>query len=141
MGVQDSVRIVQRKGLSSCIADVAVRGADSVTTLTADKNFSTIITPEMVEPGMHFNAVGADCPGKTELRRGVLEAADVYVEFKPQTRIEGDIPQMLADFPVTEFWRVRSGERVDRNCVSQVTVFDSVGFALEDYSALTFVPV
>ena len=117
----------------------AVRGADIVTTVTADKNYATIITPEMVEPGMHFNAVGGDCPGKTELHRGVLEAAAVFVEFEPQTRIEGDIQQMPADFPVTEFWRVLSGGQPGRTSERQVTVFDSVGFALEDYSALTFV--
>ena len=117
----------------------AVRGADIVTTVTADKNYATIITPEMIEPGMHFNAVGGDCPGKTELHRGVLEAAAVFVEFEPQTRIEGDIQQMPADFPVTEFWRVLSGEKPGRTGDEQVTVFDSVGFALEDYSALTFV--
>ena len=38
----------------------SVRGADIVTTVTADKNYATIITPEMIEPGMHFNAVGGD---------------------------------------------------------------------------------
>jgi ornithine cyclodeaminase len=117
----------------------AVRGADIVTTVTADKNLATIITPEMVEPGMHFNAVGGDCPGKTELHRGVLEAASVFVEFEPQTRIEGDIQQLPADFPVTEFWRVLTGVAAGRRSDLEVTVFDSVGFALEDYSALTFV--
>ena len=117
----------------------AVRGADIVTTVTADKSLATIITPEMVEPGMHFNAVGGDCPGKTELHRGVLAAASVFVEFEPQTRIEGDIQQMPADFPVTEFWRVLSGEQPGRSHAAQVTVFDSVGFALEDHAALGFV--
>ena len=117
----------------------AVRGADIVTTVTADKNYATIITPDMIEPGMHFNAVGGDCPGKTELHRSVLEAGAVFVEFEPQTRIEGDIQQMPADFPVTEFWRVLSGDKPGRSSDAQVTVFDSVGFALEDYSALTFV--
>ena len=117
----------------------AVRGADIVTTLTADKHPAAIITPEMVEPGMHFNAVGGDCPGKTELHRGVLEAASVFVEFEPQTRIEGDIQQLPADFPVTEFWRVLSGEQPGRSHAAEVTVFDSVGFALEDHAALCFV--
>ena len=117
----------------------AVRGADIVTTITADKTLATIITPDMVEPGMHFNAVGGDCPGKTELHRGVLEAASVFVEFEPQTRIEGDIQQLPADVPVTEFWRVLSGIAAGRRSAAEVTVFDSVGFALEDYSALTFV--
>ena len=116
----------------------AVRGAHIVTTLTADKANAAIITPEMVEPGMHFNAVGGDCPGKTELHRGVLAAAAVFVEFEPQTRIEGDLQQMLADFAVTEFWRVLAGQAPGRTSAAQVTVFDSVGFALEDYSALTW---
>ncbi len=114
----------------------AVRGADIVTTITADKTMATIITPDMVEPGMHFNAVGGDCPGKTELHRGVLEVAAVFVEYEPQTRTEGDIQQMPADFPVTEFWRVLAGVAPGRSSEAQVTVFDSVGFALEDFSAL-----
>jgi len=116
----------------------AVKGADIVTTVTADKTNATILMPGMIEPGMHVNAVGGDCPGKTELHRGVLESASVFVEFEPQTRIEGDIQQMPADFVVTEFWRVLSGQAPGRTDTAQVTVFDSVGFALEDYSALTF---
>lgn len=116
----------------------AVKGADIVTTVTADKAYATIVTPSMVEPGMHFNAVGGDCPGKTELHRGVLEAAEVFVEFEPQSRIEGDIQQMPADFPVTELWQVLAGRHAGRRRAGQVTVFDSVGFALEDYSALVW---
>ena len=123
--------------IASSIAD-AVRGADIVTTVTADKALATILTPEMIEPGMHLNAVGGDCPGKTELHPGVLRAAAVFVEYEPQTRIEGDIQQMPADFAVTEFWQVLSGHAAGRQSAEQVTVFDSVGFALEDYSALTF---
>jgi ornithine cyclodeaminase len=116
----------------------AVRGADVVTTVTADKTRAAILTPEMVEPGMHLNAVGGDCPGKTELHRAVLETAAVFVEFEPQTRVEGDIQQMPADFAVTEIWRVLAGKAPGRTHAAQVTVFDSVGFALEDYSALVF---
>ncbi|WP_118185462.1 ornithine cyclodeaminase [Paraburkholderia phosphatilytica] len=114
----------------------AVRGADIVTTVTADKAYATIITPDMLEPGMHLNAVGGDCPGKTELHADVLRASRVFVEYEPQTRIEGDIQQMPEDFPVIELWRVLQGEAIGRENAAQVTVFDSVGFALEDYSAL-----
>ena len=116
----------------------AVRGADIVTTVTADKTNATILTPGMIEPGMHINAVGGDCPGKTELHHGVLEAATVFVEYEPQSRVEGDIQQMPADFPVTEFWQVLAGQRPGRSHAAEVTVFDSVGFALEDYAALAF---
>jgi ornithine cyclodeaminase len=117
----------------------AVRGADIVTTVTADKANATILMPDMIERGMHINAVGGDCPGKTELHADILNDARVIVEFEPQTRIEGEIQQMPADFPVTELWQVLSGSAPGRQNEQQVTVFDSVGFALEDFSALRYV--
>jgi len=119
------------------IAD-AVRGADIVTTVTADKTNATILTPDMVEPGMHINGVGGDCPGKTELHPEVLRRASVFVEYEPQTRVEGDLQQMDADFAVTELWQVLQGCARGRGSERELTVFDSVGFALEDYSALRF---
>jgi ornithine cyclodeaminase len=117
----------------------AVRGADIVTTVTADKAYATILTPEMIEPGMHINGVGGDCPGKTELHAEVLRGARVFVEYEPQTRIEGDIQQLPQDFPVVDLWRVLAGTESGRQSANQVTVFDSVGFALEDYSTLRYV--
>ena len=117
----------------------AVKGVDIITTVTADKAYATIITPDMLEPGMHLNAVGGDCPGKTELHADVLRNARVFVEYEPQTRIEGDIQQLPADFPVVDLWRVLRGETEGRQSDSQVTVFDSVGFALEDYTVLRYV--
>ena len=117
----------------------AVAGADIVTTLTADKTNATIISADMVEPGMHINGVGGDCPGKTEIAPDVLRAAKVFVEYEPQTRIEGDLQHLPADFAVTELWRVLNGQQTGRDDDSQVTMFDSVGFALEDFSALRYV--
>lgn len=116
----------------------AVQGADVVTTATADKTRATILDAGMLRPGMHINAVGGDCPGKTELAAAVLRRSDVFVEFEPQTRIEGELQQMPADFPVTEFWRVLRGEAPGRRSPQQITIFDSVGFALEDHSALRY---
>ncbi len=116
----------------------AVRGCDIVTTATADKRNATILLPEMIEPGMHLNAVGGDCPGKTELHPDVLRLGPVFCEFEPQSRIEGDLQQMPADFPVTELWQVLAGRIQGRSGAAQVTIFDSVGFALEDYSALRY---
>ncbi len=117
----------------------AVRGADIVTTVTADKTNATIITPDMLEPGMHVNGVGGDCPGKTEIHQDVLRAAKVFVEFEPQTRMEGDLQQMDDDFVVTELWQVLSGHAVGRDSPQQITFFDSVGFAMEDFSALRYI--
>lgn len=116
----------------------AVRGCDIVTTVTADKRNATILTPDVIKPGMHLNAVGGDCPGKTELHADVLRMGPVFCEFEPQSRIEGDMQQMPADFPVTELWRVLRGEVAGRTSAAQVTIFDSVGFALEDFSALRY---
>ena len=116
----------------------AVCGVDIVTTVTADKRRATILTPAMVEPGMHLNAVGGDCPGKTELHPDVLRGARVVVEYEPQSRVEGEIQQLPADHPVTELWRVLRGDAPGRTRADEVTVFDSVGFALEDYSALRY---
>jgi len=114
----------------------AVHGADIVTTVTADKTRATILTPDLIEPGMHLNAVGGDCPGKTELHADVLRGASVFVEYEPQTRIEGDLQQMPPDFAVTELWQVLAAQRPGRRHRQEVTVFDSVGFALEDYAVL-----
>jgi len=135
------MRNLQHSGLRlvacASIAE-AVRGSDIVTTVTADKTNATILTPALIEPGMHINGVGGDCPGKTELHADVLRGASVFVEYEPQTRIEGDLQHLPADFAVTELWQVLVGHAAGRTSASQVTVFDSVGFALEDYSALRF---
>lgn len=120
-------------------ASAAVQGADIVSTCTADKAWATILTPDMVEPGMHINAIGGDCPGKTELHADVLRSAKIFVEYEPQTRVEGDIQQLPNDHPVHDLWRVMAGQTKGRDDDQQITVFDSVGFALEDYSALRFV--
>jgi ornithine cyclodeaminase len=120
-------------------AKEAVRGVDIITTITADKTNATIVTPDMIEPGMHLNAVGGDCPGKTEIHADVLRMAKVFVEYEPQTRIEGDLQQMPTDFAVTELWNVLAGKTPGREKGSDVTMFDSVGFAIEDFSALRFI--
>jgi ornithine cyclodeaminase len=119
-------------------AQEAVLGADIITTVTADKLNATILSDNMVGAGVHINAVGGDCPGKTELQRDILLRADVFVEFPEQTRIEGEIQQMAADFPVTELWRVITGATAGRRARDQITIFDSVGFATEDFSALRY---
>jgi len=131
LGQVEGLELVQFKSV-----DEAVVGCDIVTTCTADKTNATILTLAMVEPGMHLNAIGGDCPGKTELSREVVQASNVFVEFTPQSRVEGEIQQMEPDFEVTELWQVVEGFKPGRISATEVTLFDSVGFALEDFSAL-----
>lgn len=120
-------------------AQEAIEGAQVVTTCTADKAYATILTDNMIGAGIHINAIGGDCPGKTELHKDILMRADTFVEFEPQTRIEGEIQQMDPSYPVTEFWQVLNGKAEGRRDTRQITLFDSVGFAIEDFSALRYV--
>jgi len=127
--------------LRSCASVAeAVRGADIVTTATADKRNALILTPEMIETGMHLNAVGGDCPGKTELHAEILRRPDarIVVEFEPQARIEGEIQQLDAAASVVELADVVSGKSPARLAAADVSIFDSVGFALNDFSSLRY---
>ena len=119
--------------------EAAIMGAQIITTVTADKRYSTILTDNMVGAGVHINAVGGDSPGKTELHRDILLRSQIFVEFPPQTRIEGEIQQLAPDHPVTELWQVMTGAAKGRTDPEQITLFDSVGFAIEDFSALRYV--
>ena len=117
----------------------AIEGAEIITTVTADKKSATILTDNMVGPGVHINAVGGDCPGKTELHKDILLRSDIFVEFPEQTRIEGELQQLPEDHEVTELWKVYTGKVPGRTSEHQITLFDSVGFAIEDFAALRFV--
>lgn len=126
--------------LSFCRSEEeAILGAQIITTCTADKQLATILTDNMVGAGVHINAVGGDCPGKTELHRDILLRSSIFVEYPPQTRIEGEIQQLAPDHPVTELWQVMTGARPGRTDARQITLFDSVGFAIEDFSALRYI--
>lgn len=117
-------------------AEEAIMGAQIITTCTADKQYATILTDNMVGAGVHVNAIGGDCPGKTELHPDILRRSDIFVEYPPQTRIEGEIQQLPVDHPVIELWEVIAGRRTGRTSSRQITLFDGVGFAIEDFSAL-----
>lgn len=117
----------------------AIEGADVITTATADKNMQTILTDNMVGAGVHINAIGGDCPGKTELHRDIVARASMFVEYPEQTRIEGELQQMPLDHPFTELWEVMTGAAKGRQSASEITLFDGVGFAIEDFSALRYV--
>lgn len=124
-------------------------GAQIVTTCTADKKNATVLTDEMVQrataaaaaagdpTGLHINAIGGDCPGKTELDIELTKRASIFVEFPEQSFIEGEIQFLPHDWPITELWQVLTGDAHGRS-QDEVTLFDSVGFAVEDFSALKF---
>ena len=123
----------------------AIAGVDIITTCTADKRNATIVTDEMLlaatdggRRGVHINAIGGDCPGKTELDIEIVKRGNVFVEFAEQSFIEGEIQYLPHDHPITELWQVLTGDRVGRTSDAELTVFDSVGFAIEDFCALRY---
>lgn len=116
----------------------AVDGADIITTCTADKRNAAVLRRHEVRPGVHINGIGGDCPGKTELDADILDMGQVFVEHAEQTRVEGEIQVKDHAYPVTELWEVLAGRRPGRLSDEQVTIFDSVGFAVEDFSALSY---
>jgi ornithine cyclodeaminase len=111
----------------------AVYDAEERVRKDADKS-AVLVRSDAIE------AVGGDCPGKTELHPDILRRPDVrvVVEFEPQSRIEGEIQQMESDFVVAELTDVLAGRRPGRVGEREVTIFDSVGFALEDFAALRY---
>jgi len=127
-------------------AEEAITGAQVITTCTADKRNATIIADDMLKraraasggAGLHINAMGGDAPGKTELDIEIVKRSRVFVEYPEQTFIEGEIQSLPRDWPITELWQVLTGEADGRDSANEITIFDSVGFAIEDFAALTF---
>ncbi|MDB5178831.1 MAG: ornithine cyclodeaminase [Patescibacteria group bacterium] len=121
-------------------AGAAVRGADIITVCTACKAHVDVIKDAWVKPGMHINGLGGDCPGKTELELSILGRARVVVEYFDQAVIEGEIqrfsPAEAKERVYAELHELVTGAKAGRATDQDITVFDSVGIALEDYSAL-----
>jgi ornithine cyclodeaminase len=120
-------------------AEEAVRGADVITVVTACKAHVDVIKNDWVKPGVHINGLGGDCPGKTELEASILPRAQVVVEYFDQSHIEGEIQRWseaeAREMIVGELHELVTGKKA-RHGVKDITLFDSVGIALEDYSAL-----
>jgi ornithine cyclodeaminase len=117
----------------------AAEGAEIVTTATAAKARARILADAMIRSGVHVNGIGGDCPGKTELDPAILARAKVVVEYAPQSLVEGEVQQVGAGAVHAELHELVRGLKPGRERPDEVTVFDSVGFALEDYAALALV--
>jgi len=135
-------RNAHKLGFSVDICDspmAAAKSADVITTCTADKKFATVLFDEDVKAIAHINGIGGDCPGKTELEPALLNRADlVVVEYEPQSRMEGEIQHQGKDFPVTELHEIVNGQHPGRTPDTKLTIFDSVGFAVEDLTMLKY---
>jgi len=117
----------------------AVEGADLITTCTADKKYQTVLTKDMISKDVFINGLGGDCPGKTEIEKELVESSTIVVEYLPQSRVEGEIQQLADDFVCTELHEIVKGEKTLNVATDGTILYDSVGFALEDYSVLRLI--
>lgn len=114
----------------------AMQHADIVVTATAAKQHGQLIEAAMLQPGQCVLALGGDCPGKTEFTKAAIERCRVVVEYLPQSLIEGEIQQLGADAAWAELWELVSGQKTIEQRNDEIMLFDSVGFAMEDFSLL-----
>lgn len=130
----------QKFTLNACDSiERAIEGAEIITTATASKKHGKILHRKNIQPGVHVNGIGGDCPGKTELDEKILEDAKIVVEYFPQTKMEGEIQNFSRQEIYAELWELAAGKKAGRENNTEITLFDSVGFALEDYSVLRLV--
>ncbi|MFC4892634.1 ornithine cyclodeaminase [Pseudofrancisella aestuarii] len=124
-------------------AKEACEEADIIVVCTACKLHAIVIENDWIKEGVHINGLGGDCPGKTELDMKILFRGKVVVEYKEQSMIEGEIqnlsPQEVKEVLHAEVWEILSGNKAGRESDDEITIYDSVGFAIEDFSALRLV--
>ena len=119
----------------------AIEHADIIITATAARGKQHVLELDWIQPGQHISGIGGDSPGKTELDPALLKAAKVVVEYFPQTHHEGEIQNLgaeAADYVYAELWELCAGKKISRDNDEEITLFDAVGFALEDYSILRY---
>jgi ornithine cyclodeaminase len=126
--------------LIPCVdAKSVLENVDIITTATADKKQSKILSSEWIHEGLHINGIGGDCPGKTELDQAILSKSKIVVEYLPQSKVEGEIQALKNETLYAELWELASGKKPGRESSNEITLFDSVGFALEDFVILKLV--
>lgn len=123
-------------------AEEVVLGADIITTCTACKAHVEVIKNAWIAPGTHINGIGGDAPGKTELDFEILKRSRIVVEYFDQSVLEGEIQQYSKEEAKAkvhaELHEVITGKKKGRENKKEITLYDSVGIGLEDYSVLRF---
>lgn len=131
---QESFQLVPMNSVQEAVQDV-----DIIIMATAAKGRQNVLQYSWLRPGQHICGIGGDSPGKTELEPLILTHCKVVVEYFEQTVHEGEIQNLDMDAQehvYAELWEIISGVKPGRSKSDEITVFDSVGFALEDFSIL-----
>jgi ornithine cyclodeaminase len=112
--------------------------AESDVVVTATPGAGALFELGAVQPGTHFNCVGADTKGKRELPEGLLERARLFVDDRIQAQQIGEA-QWAPDQPCTEFGELLSGRVSADRQASDITIFDMTGLALQDLTVARLV--
>lgn len=133
----DSTPTLKLKACASI--EEACDGCDIITTATAAKQHTSILSHDMMRPGLFINGIGGDCPGKTELENILDNVNTITVDYLQQAKIEGEIQHCQQHTHIKELHQIVTGEEPGRQHDSEIHLFDSVGCAIEDFSALTYI--
>jgi ornithine cyclodeaminase len=124
-------------------AQEATKNADIITTCTARKANVDVLKNDWIKNGVHINALGGDTIGKTELELSILPRSRIVVEYFDQSFVEGEIQRLSKEeaekLVHAEMYEIVTGKKKGRENDQEITLFDSVGIALEDYSALRLI--
>ena len=125
-------------------AEAAVRDADIVVTVTDSP--TAVIAREWLRPGTHVNAVGASRPMQWEIDPRIYGGAGVFTDRRESLCAEaGDYLRAVADGFIVgtdrigELGELITGKRKGRTSENQITLFRSLGLAIEDLAAAEFV--
>jgi alanine dehydrogenase len=114
----------------------AVREADLI--VVATSAVTPVLRGDWLAPGVHINAVGATRPNWRELDDEVLHRSTIYVESRePALKESGDV--IAADKELVEIGEVIAGKQRGRKSADQITLFKSVGVAIEDIATAELV--
>ena len=122
---------------AAATAEQAVRGADVIVVATSAT--SPVLEGAWVAPGAHINAVGATRPNWRELDDAVLRQAKLYVDSRSAATTEsGDVMAagvLTGERDFAEIGELVAGRRPGRETTAEVTLFKSVGVAVEDVAS------
>jgi ornithine cyclodeaminase/alanine dehydrogenase-like protein (mu-crystallin family) len=125
-------------------AEQAVRGADLVVTATTAAE--PIVRREWVAAGAHINAVGSSIPTTRELDTATVAAASLFVDRRESTLNEaGDYLFAAREGAIgpehirAEVGDVLIGAHPGRTSPDEITLFKSLGLAVEDLAAAEYV--
>jgi alanine dehydrogenase len=114
--------------------------SDVVVAVTSNElNSAPVIYENWIRNGTHINAVGGSVANQVELEKSLLDKAKVIVDFRDQAIYEGESQQLTKEQIYADLSEIVTSNKASSIGDHDITVFDSVGFAMEDLQAFKLV--